>query len=103
MSARLCTKEFDGLLKSELEKAIDETVLSKEDSLVAKMYLLERRTHAEIACEIYRDRSTVTRRLPAILERISKTVKRLDFRNIFTTLHQTPTRIHPLWGFFCYH
>lgn len=102
MESRLCKYDFGHLLKSELEHAIEETILSQEDKTIARMYLLEQRKHVEIAAEIYRDRSTVTRRIPGIVARIAKTVERLDFRN-FTVFHTPHAKIHPLvWGF-CYH
>lgn len=95
MPSRLCIKNsFDSLLRSELERAIEETILRAEDREIARMYLLEKKTHAEIAVEIYRDRSTVTRRIPCIIERIAKTVERLDFRNC-TWDAPTPHRISP--------
>lgn len=59
MESRLCRQDFDHLLRSELEHAIEETILSPEDKTIARMYLLEQRRHADIAAEIYRDRSTV--------------------------------------------
>ena len=107
MPSRLCIKDsFDSLLRPELERAIEETILRAEDREIARMYLLEKKTHAEIAVEIYRDRSTVTRRIPGIIERIAKTVERLDFRN-FTQdaprMHQPRTGFHPGCGAFWYH
>lgn len=101
MESRLCRQDFDHLLRSELEHAIEETILSQEDKAIARMYLLEQRKHADIAAEIYRDRSTVTRRIPGIVARIAKTVERLDFRN-FTQIHLPHTRFHPWCGAFCY-
>lgn len=103
MADRLCINDsFDTLLKSELERAINETILSREDQTIARLFLLEKYKHADIASVIYRDRSTVTRRIPGIISKIAKTVEKLDFRNIFTTLHIYPTRMHPVWGFLCY-
>lgn len=96
-TTRLCAKDFEHLLKSELEKAIEETILGTEERTIATMYLLERKSHVDIAAEIYRDRSTVTRKIPGILARIAKTVERLDFRN-FTTFHTPRTRNHPSCG-----
>jgi DNA-directed RNA polymerase specialized sigma subunit len=66
------------LLRSEMEKAISEANLGNSDSLIAKRYFLERIPQMDIAAELDIERSTISRRLPFIIERIEKTAQRLN-------------------------
>lgn len=70
------------LLRSEMEKAISEANLGNSDSLIAKRYLLERIPQIDIAIELDVERSTISRRLPRIIERVEKTAQRLNAQNI---------------------
>ena len=65
------------LLRSDMEKAIFEANLGNSDSLIAKRYLLERIPQMDIAAELDIERSTISRRLPAIIEKVEKTAQRL--------------------------
>ena len=65
------------LLRSEMEKAISEANLGNSDSLIAKRYLIERVPQMDIAAELDIERSTISRRLPAIIERVEKSAQRL--------------------------
>ena len=65
------------LLRSEMEIAISEANLGNSDSLIAKRYLLERIPQMDIAAELDMERSTISRRLPAIIEKVEKTAQRL--------------------------
>lgn len=67
------------LLRSEMEKAISEANLGNSDSLIAKRYLLERIPQLDIAVELDMERSTISRRLPSIIDRVEKTAQRLNF------------------------
>ena len=79
MGARVCLPEgLRGLLRSELERAIQESALSREDSLIATRYILEKTPQIEIAAELGWDRSTVSRRLTAIMEQVAWAATRLN-------------------------
>ena len=65
------------LLRSEMEIAISEANLGNSDSLIAKRYFLERVPQMDIAAELDIERSTISRRLPFIIERVEKTAQRL--------------------------
>lgn len=69
------------LLRSEMENAISEANLGKTDSLIARMYLIERIPQIDIAIELDLERSTISRRLPSIVERVEKTAQRLAAQN----------------------
>lgn len=66
------------LLRSEMEIAISEANLGNSDSLIAKRYFLERIPQMDIAAELDIERSTISRRLPAIIASIEKTAQRLN-------------------------
>ena len=70
------------LLRSEMEKAISEANLGNSDSLIAKRYLIERIPQIDIAIELDLERSTISRRMPSIIERVEKTAQRLNAQNI---------------------
>ncbi|MBO7312484.1 MAG: hypothetical protein J6U82_06725 [Alistipes sp.] len=65
------------LLRSEMEIAISEANLGNSDSLIAKRYFLERIPQMDIAAELDVERSTISRRLPFIIEKVEKTAQRL--------------------------
>jgi hypothetical protein len=70
------------LLRSEMETAISEANLGNSDSLIAKRYLLERIPQIDIAIELDLERSTISRRLPSIIDRVEKTAQRLSSQKI---------------------
>ncbi len=70
------------LLRSEMEEAISEANLGNSDSLIAKRYLLERIPQIDIAIELDLERSTISRRLPSIIDRVEKTAQRLSSQKI---------------------
>ena len=65
------------LLRSEMERAIFEANLGDSDSLIAKRYLIERVPQMDIAVEMDVERSTISRRLVHIMERVEKSAQRL--------------------------
>ena len=65
------------LLRTEMEKAISEANLGNSDSLIATRYLIERVPQIDIAIEMDVERSTISRRLPSIIERVEKSAQRL--------------------------
>ena len=70
------------LLRSEMEKAISEANLGNSDSLIAKRYLLDQIPQIDIAIELNLERSTISRRLPSIIDRVEKTAQRLSSQKI---------------------
>lgn len=70
--------ELEDLLKRELEEAIDQANLGDTDTLIASRYLIDQVPQIDIAAEIGVERSTISRRLPPIMDRIVWTVKRLN-------------------------
>ena len=70
------------LLRSEMETAISEANLGNSDSLIAKRYLIERIPQIDIAIEMDLERSTISRRLPSIIDRVEKTAQRLSSQKI---------------------
>lgn len=80
MNARVkLPKELDGLLRSELEKAIYEAALSRDDELIARRYLIEKIAQIDIAAELGYERSTVSRRLKYITHEVIRTAVKLGF------------------------
>ncbi len=45
---------------------------------IAKLYLIDQFPQIDIAVELGLDRSTISRRIPMILERVEQTAKRLE-------------------------
>lgn len=80
MNARVkLPKELDGLLRSELEKAIYEAALSRDDELIARRYLIEKTAQIDIAAELGYERSTVSRRLRYITNEVIRAAVKLGF------------------------
>ena len=78
MSARVrLPKGLQGLLRSELEQAIYESALSREDELIATRYIIEKMPQIDIAAELGWERSTISRRLPAIADQVAWAAARL--------------------------
>lgn len=67
------------LLRSEMEKAIYEANLGDFDSHIAKRYLIEHVPQIDIAIELDKERSTISKRLPRILEKVEQAAQRLNF------------------------
>ena len=65
------------LLRSEMERAIYESNLGDEDTLIAKRYLIQHIPQIDIAAEFGCERSTVSRRLKAILARVEYTAGKI--------------------------
>ncbi len=69
---------LDKLLRPEIEDAINQTNLGREDAAIAKAYLLDQIPQIDIAVEHGYDRSSISRRLPKIIARIEQTAKKLN-------------------------
>lgn len=65
------------LLRSEVELAIEQANLGVFDSAVAKKYLIDQVPHVEIAEELGYERTTITKRMPRILDRVDRSARRL--------------------------
>lgn len=68
-----------GLLRSELDKAIYEAALCREDEIIARRYLIEKIPQIDIAVELGYERSIISRRLPYIIDTISFVAQKLNF------------------------
>ena len=69
--------ELDGLLTSELLRAIQEANLGRENSRIARRYFIDRAAMIDIGEEIGLDRSAISRRLKDIAPRIAATSRKL--------------------------
>ena len=69
--------ELDGLLTSELMRAIREANLGRENAKIARMYFIDREAMIDIGEEIGFDRSVISRRLKDIAPRVAATVRKL--------------------------
>lgn len=65
------------LLRCEVEQAIDQANLGNFDTFVAKKYLIEQVPQIDIAEELGYERTTVTKRMPRIIERVDRAAVRL--------------------------
>ena len=78
MSARVkLPPELADLLRSELETAIKEAALHRDDELIARRYLIDKWAQMDIAAELGWRRPTVGNHIPHILDRVSEVSKRL--------------------------
>ena len=66
------------MTRSEMELAIKEARLDKLSEDIARLYLVDGQAQMDVAAELYIARSTVGRRIPAIVARIDKTAERLN-------------------------
>ena len=64
---------LDILLKSEMEAAIDQANLGRDDTFIAKRYLIDKWPQIEIAAELGWGRSTVSRRISRIVRKVERT------------------------------
>lgn len=65
------------LLRSEMMHCIEEANLGHEDTEIAKRYLIDQWAQIDIAAEFGWTRSTISGRIPRIMERVKKTADRL--------------------------
>ena len=79
MSARVkLPPELADLLRSELETAIREAALHRDDELIAQRYIVEKWAQMDIAVELGWERSTVSRHIPYILDEVKRAANRLS-------------------------
>lgn len=72
-------EELSQLLRSDWEKIILQANLGKEDTKIAEMYLLDAIPQIEIGAELNLTRSTVSRRLLKILDKVERTASKINF------------------------
>lgn len=78
MSARVkLPPELADLLRSELERAIREVALYRDDELIARRYIIEKWCQMDIAAELGWERSTVSRHIPYILDEVKRAEQRI--------------------------
>lgn len=71
-------RSLEGFTRSDWETAIHEAALGVEDTRIAELYLLDAVAQADIGAEMRMDRSTVSRRLIRIIDKIERTSRRLN-------------------------
>ena len=78
MSARVkLPDQLDKLLRSELEKAIYEAALDRDDDLIARRYIVEKERQIDIAAQLGWERSTVSRHITYILDEVERAASRI--------------------------
>lgn len=78
MSARVkLPPELADLLRSELETAIHEAALHRDDDLIARRYIIDKWAQIDIAAELGWERSTVSHHIPHILAEVGRTASRI--------------------------
>lgn len=78
MRARVQLPEYlAGMLRSEMEQAIYEANLGTEESRIAKRYLIDHWPQIDIAAQMGCDRSTISKRMPQILDKVEAAAKAL--------------------------
>ena len=63
--------------RSDWEAVIQEAALGLEDTRIAELYLLDAVAQADIGAELKMDRSTVSRRLIRIIDKIERSAAKL--------------------------
>lgn len=80
MNARVrLPKGLSKLLRSDIEQAIYEANLGTEDTGIATRYLIEHWPQIDIAAQYGCDRSTISKRMPHIVERVQYAAARLGY------------------------
>lgn len=72
-------KSVSHLLQSEMEATIAEANLGTENKRIAAMYLIEHIPLIDIAVEMGFERSTISRRMPYIMQCVEQTARKMHF------------------------
>lgn len=72
--------ELADLLRSDLERAIYEAALHRDDDLIARRCIIEKSAQVDVAAELGWDRSTVSHHLTHIIEDIKRVAGKLEIR-----------------------
>ena len=65
------------LLRSEMTHCIEEANLGRDDTVIATRYLVDQWPQIDIAAEMGWTRSTVSSRIPRIVEKVEKAAKKM--------------------------
>lgn len=71
-------ESLNRLLRSDWETVISQAALGEEDTTIAKRYLLDAIPQVEIGAELNLDRSTISKRLPRIIDRVERTASKMN-------------------------
>lgn len=71
-------EELVGLLRSDLERVIREANLGREDTAIAIKYLIRQIPQVDIAADLEIERSTISRRLQKIMQRLRDTARKIS-------------------------
>lgn len=78
MSAKVkLPPELANLLRSELETAIYEAALHRDDELIAKRRIIDKWAEMDIAAELGWERSTVSKHIPYKLNEVKRVANRI--------------------------
>lgn len=70
-------ESLEDFTRSDWEAVIREAALGSEDTRIAEMYLLDVIPHVEIGAELGLSRSTVSKRMPRIIDKVERTARKL--------------------------
>ncbi len=68
---------LESLLRSDMERAIEEANLGDFCTQIARLCLIRRWAQADIAAQLDCDRSTISKHMPGILERVAAAAQKL--------------------------
>ena len=71
-------KSLNGLLRADWEAVIKQANLGEENTVIAERYLLDAIPQVEIGAELNLDRSTISRRLPGILDKVERAARKMN-------------------------
>ncbi len=71
-------ESLEGLLKRDMETCIDQANLGRDDTLIAKRCLIDQWAQIEIAAELGWGRSTVSKRMPRIIQKVENAAQQLN-------------------------
>lgn len=73
--------DLEGLLLSQMLLCIEEANLGQKDTTVAKRYLIDQWAQIDIAAELGCGRTTISERIPRILQKVRSAAKSLGMTN----------------------
>ena len=65
------------LLRSEMESCIEQANLGRDDTVIARRYLIDHWPQIDIAAELGWCRSTISARVPYILNKVERTAHKM--------------------------
>lgn len=71
-------ESFRRFTRSDWEAVIREAALGEENTRIARLYLLDAIPQVEIGAELGLVRSTISRRLPGILDKVEHTARKMN-------------------------